>query len=48
VHEDFHDYLATRIGSLRGVDRIETSLIGRHFKRAGAAPAAPPHGGPRG
>lgn len=47
----FYDYLATRIGALRGVDRIETSLIGRHFKRAGAAPAVPPapaHGASRG
>lgn len=32
-----YDYLATRIGALPGVLQVETSLVTRHLKRAGAA-----------
>ncbi|WP_218952025.1 Lrp/AsnC family transcriptional regulator [Amycolatopsis anabasis] len=31
-----YDYLATRIGKLRGVLQVETALVTRHAKRAGA------------
>ncbi|MEU7856964.1 AsnC family transcriptional regulator [Nonomuraea sp. NPDC049141] len=31
-----YDYLATRIGALPGVLKVETALIARHIKRAGA------------